>query len=93
MPEFSRKTKDALESQKISKGTRSEIVTCLGFEIWRHSQYPTGDEYNAVCSMLVTAYPILKDTIGNGYVSITTLMLQDLNGVYRVLGNYNFARN
>ena len=69
IPEFSVKTKEALTSNKISKGVRSEIVSCLGFEMWRHTKYPTGDEYNAVCSMLVNEYPALKDTIGNGYVS------------------------
>ena len=63
------KTKEALEANKISKGVQSEIVACLGFEVWRHTKYPTGEEYNAVCSMLVCTYPALKDTIGNGYVS------------------------
>lgn len=49
---------------------RIEIVTALAFEIWNHTQYSTGDEYNAVCSVLVNKYPFLKNTIGNGYVSV-----------------------
>lgn len=37
--------KHRVQDNKISKGIRAEIVTCLGYEIWRHSKYPTGDEY------------------------------------------------
>ena len=70
LPQFSTKTMQSLEAQKISKGMRIEMVTALAFEIWNHTQYPTGDEYNSVCSILVNKYPFLKDTIGNGYVSV-----------------------
>ena len=69
LPQFTAKTMQSLEAQKMSKGMRIEMVTALAFEIWNHTQYPSGDEYNAVCSMLVNKYPFLKDTIGNGYVS------------------------
>ena len=55
----------------MSKGMRVEIIAALAFEVWNHTQYPSGDEYNTVCSMLVNKYPFLKDTIGNGYVSVT----------------------
>ena len=69
LPQFSTKTMQSLEAQKMSKEMRIEIVTALALEIWNHTQYPSGIEYNAVCSMLVNKYPFLKDTIGNGYVS------------------------
>ena len=64
---------DSIKAKSITKGVRVEIVTALAFEIWNHTQYPSGEEYNAVCTMLVKEYPILKDTIGNGYVSLCTL--------------------
>ena len=69
LPQFSTKTMQSLEAQKITKGMRIEIVTALALEIWKDTQYPSGIEYNTVCSMLVNKYPFLKDTIGNGYVS------------------------
>ena len=69
LPQFSTKTMQSLEAQKITKGMRTEIVTALAFEIWNHTQYPSGEEYNLVCSTLVKKYPFLKDTIGSGCVS------------------------
>ena len=66
---------DSIKAKSITKGVRVEIVTALAFEIWNHTQYPSGEEYNAVCNMLVKEYPILKDTIGNGYVSLCTFSL------------------
>ena len=40
----------------------------------RHTQYPTPEEYNEVCKILIQKHPILKDTIGNGYVSNTVIL-------------------
>lgn len=31
---------------------------------------PTSNDYNVVCKKLIDKYPALKDSIGNGYVSI-----------------------
>jgi len=70
LPKFSRKTQECIESSRISKGVRTDIVSALAYEIWRHVQYPTPEEYNEVCKRLVEKYPNLRDTIGNGYVSI-----------------------
>jgi len=66
---------DSINAKSITKGVRIEIVTALAFEIWNHTQYPSGEEYNAVCTKLVKEYPILKDTIGNGYVSLCTFSI------------------
>ena len=27
---------------------RVEIIAALAFEVWNHTQYPSGDEYNSV---------------------------------------------
>ncbi len=38
--------------------------------LFAYTQYPTSSEYNQVCDRLVQKYPVLKDTIGIGYVSL-----------------------
>ena len=68
LPVFSRKTQESIDNS-IMKGVRSEIITRLAWEIWQHIQYPSSEDYNKICKMLVQKHPILKDTIGNGYVS------------------------
>ena len=97
LPQFSTKTMDSIKAKSITKGVRVEIVTALAFEIWNHTQYPSADEYNAVCTMLVKEYPILKDTIGNGYVSLCMFSFLNLECTilcqYRALGNYRYDKN
>ena len=66
---FSRKTTQALEKFEITKSIRCEVVSMTAYEIWRHTQVLRSDEYNTVCSAVVNAYPVLKDTIGTPYVS------------------------
>ena len=66
---FSRATQHALTTGQITKAARIEIITALAFQIFAHTEYPTPDEYKAVCSMLIAKYAVLKDTIGNGIVS------------------------
>ena len=51
------------------KGVRTEIITSIAWEIWRYTQYPSPEDYTIICKLLVQKYPVLKDTIGNGYVS------------------------
>jgi len=69
LPVFSRKTQESIDNSQVVKGVRSEIITSLAWEIWQHTQYPSSEDYNKICKMLVQKHPILKDTIGNGYVS------------------------
>ena len=73
--QFSIKTMDSIKAKSITKGVRVEFVTALAFEIWNHTKYPSGEEYNAVCTMLAKEYPILKDTIGNRYENLCTFSL------------------
>jgi len=95
---------ESIKAKTITKGVWVEIVTALAFEIWNHTQYPSGDEYNAVCTMLVNKYPILKDTIGNGYVSLTIVFTKSTKillvlliihnfSQHRDLGNYRYDKN
>ena len=48
----------------------------MAWEIWKYTQYPTADDYNTICKLLVQKRPTLKDTIGNGYVSTVFKYLQ-----------------
>ena len=54
---------------QIVKGVRTEIISSVAWEIWRYTQYPSSEDYTTVCKLLVQKYPVLKDTIGNGFVS------------------------
>lgn len=55
---FTKRTMEALEKGQITKAIHLISAT-----------HPTPEEYTGVCIKLITTYPILKDTIGNGYVS------------------------
>jgi len=84
---------ESIEAKSITKGTRIDSVTALPYEVWNHTQYPSS---NAVCAMLVNEYPILKDIIGNVYVSsgLTIVLLIKHNlFLYRDLGNYRCDKN
>lgn len=51
---------------------RIEIVNMVAFKMLEHTNRPTS-EYTVVSRMLITKHPVLKDLIGNGYVSSYTL--------------------
>ena len=61
---------DNIEQRRVKKGTRTEIISAIALQMWSHTMYPQPEEYNGVCQMLIDKYPVLKDSIGNGYVSI-----------------------
>ena len=72
---FSRTTMHALATKVITKSARIEIVAAIAFHVYTHTQYPTSQEYTEVCEKLVQKYPVLKDTVGNGYVSTIITIL------------------
>lgn len=59
----------ALESGEIIKAVRTEIINAVALQLFQYTTLPMPEEYTGVCVKLITAYPVLKDTIGNGYVS------------------------
>ena len=69
LPRFSRKTSDSIRNAQVTTGIRSDIVSAIAWAMWEHTEYPKSEDYTKVCKVLVQKYPILKDTIGNGYVS------------------------
>ena len=54
----------------LTKGVRTEAINMIAFEMLTETSYPTSEDYREVCRKLVEMYPVLKDTIGNGYESI-----------------------
>ena len=58
----------ALEKM-ITKAVRTEVVRVLAHQMLQYTMYPTSDEYTTVRQKLVATFPVLKDTISNGYVS------------------------
>ena len=55
--------------EKIKKSTKNEIIESLGHQMWIHTEYPQSAEYTEVCRILVTTFPTLEDSTGNGIVS------------------------
>ena len=56
----------------FSNGNLLSYIQCIHSHIYRLfecTEYPTSSEYTDVCKSLISKYPVLKDTIGNGYVS------------------------
>lgn len=77
LPErFSRATTEAIERGEkgdVTKKMRIEIVNMIAFKMLEHTERPTSEEYTVVSRMLITKHPVLKDSVGNGYVSLFTL--------------------
>ena len=63
------------EKGGITKKMRIEIVNMIAFKMLEHTDRPTSEEYTVVSRMLITKHPVLKDSIGNAYVSSYTLNL------------------
>ena len=67
---FSKKTMEAIKLGILTKGMRTEVTNMIAVQMLQETSYPSSEEYTDVCRCLVETYPVLKDTIGNGYVSI-----------------------
>ena len=66
---FSRATTQSMANKVITKSVRCEIGETLSHRVYSVMEYPTSSEYTAICVALITKYPVLADTYGNGYVS------------------------
>ena len=66
---LSRSTTQYMEKKVITKSVRTEIGEALSHRVYAVTEYPTSAEYTAICLALITKYPVLADTYGNGYVS------------------------
>ena len=64
-------TRNCRLNSQITRSTRSEITAAMTFEVWKHTQYPTADDYNAICKLLAEKHSAL------GYKSIEAKKSQD----------------
>ena len=58
----------AIATGIITNTARSRLLTVLRGAILVHTMEPTIEQYNSVCSQLVTKFPKLRDDGGTGYV-------------------------
>ena len=70
---FSKKIMEAINLGILTKGMRTEVINMIAVQMLQETLYPKSEDYTEVCRKLVEMYPVLKDTIGNGYVSIIGL--------------------
>ena len=62
-------TNESIKSGVLTPKAQSEIVHSLATLTMVHTIRPTTNDLNTVCTRLIKMYPILKDTMDNGYVS------------------------
>ena len=94
---FSRRTREAISKSMITKSARIEICDILAHRIYAITEYPTSSEYTAICQALIVKYPVLADTIGNGFVSFVKCPSSDVFFIslheYRDHGKCNYDKN
>lgn len=59
----------------MTKASRSEVIEAVAYKAFAYTEYPSSAEYNAICQALVTKYPTMKESTGNGYVSVIEFIL------------------
>ena len=59
----------------MTKASRSEVIEAVAYKAFAYTEYPLSAEYNAICQALVTKYPTLEESTGNGYVSVIIFTL------------------
>ena len=69
------RTHDAIKKGILTRRNKIEIIEVIAYRVLICTEYPTSNEYNGVCLALIAKYPILKDTIGNGYVSVQSFLI------------------
>ena len=62
-------TTKAIHTGKMTKNSRIEIIASMYTRMLQFHAYPSPYEYKVACLRLVTKFPTLKDSIGNGIVS------------------------
>jgi hypothetical protein len=61
---------ERLEKGEITDALRCEVVTSICVPWYQDCAYPSKEDYTAVSKQIVQKYPVLKDSYGNGYVSM-----------------------
>ena len=50
---FSRATMKVLSEEIITDKARIEIISAIALQAYQHTTYPTSEEYNTMCRMLI----------------------------------------
>ena len=67
---FSKRTHEGIATGVVTRGQRIEIIEVIAYRVLAHTEFPSSSEYIGVCEALIEKYPTIKDTVGNGYVSV-----------------------
>ena len=59
----------ALTTKKISSNVRAQISQDVATKMLSNCKYPTTEQFEIVAQKIVSSFPVLKDTMGVGYVS------------------------
>lgn len=60
----------ALTTKKISSNVRAQISQGIATKMLSYCKYPTSEQYEIIAQKIVSAFPVLKDSMGVGYVSM-----------------------
>ena len=69
---FSKSTMDCIDMGVLSPHARDEIINSVSTCILLYTVALTPEKRRSICQRLVSTIPILKDSIGTGYVSSTS---------------------
>jgi len=61
--QFPRKPEDSRLNSQTTESTRTEITAVMTLEVWKHTQCPTTDDYNATCKLLAEKRSALNNRI------------------------------
>ena len=63
-----------LQSKTMTNSTRNEMFRTLVNLLFTTSHKPTRDDCNHMAQKLILKYPFAKDDLGNGYVSLHSII-------------------
>lgn len=90
---FSGSVQKAIETGVVVARARREIVQVVRTLVLQHTKFPTSEQYNRVCEILVTKYPNLKDDRTGGYVSHKVLNCYLIDFVIAMVIIYDVSIN
>lgn len=65
----------ALTNVRITTNVRAQIVQDVATKMMSYCKYPSTDQYETVAIKLVTAFPILKDSMGPGHATLIAIAM------------------
>lgn len=69
--QYSETVMAALTAKKISSNVRAQISQDVATKMLGYCKYPTSDQYEVIAQKIVATFPVLRDSMGTGYVSVS----------------------